>query len=51
MTVWAILFCQGFRKDRHKINGYLEKLSFHPSSALRSKFYPRNIDYMPAVKF
>jgi hypothetical protein len=31
--------------------GYLEKWSFCPSSALLKKFYPRNINYMPAVKF
>ena len=29
----------------------LAKLSFCPISALYSKFYPRNIKYMPAVKF
>ena len=29
----------------------LAKLSFCPISALCSKFYPRNISYMPAVKF
>jgi hypothetical protein len=29
----------------------LAKWSFHPNSALCSKFYPRNISYMPAVKF
>ena len=27
------------------------KLSFRPNSALCSKFYPRNISYMPVVKF
>ncbi|MEE4314068.1 MAG: hypothetical protein V2J11_06195, partial [Desulfofustis sp.] len=27
------------------------KPSFRPNSALCSKFYPRNIMYMPAVKF
>ncbi len=34
-----------------KAKGYLEKLSFRPISALYEKFYPRNIIYMPAVKF
>jgi hypothetical protein len=29
----------------------LAKLSFYPNSALCSKFYPRNISYMPVVKF
>ena len=29
----------------------LVKWSFRPNSALCSKFYPRNITYMPAVKF
>ncbi len=29
----------------------LAKWSFHPNSALRSKFYLRNIQYNPAVKF
>jgi hypothetical protein len=33
------------------LKGYLEKLSFRPISALCAKFYPRNIMYMPAVKF
>jgi hypothetical protein len=32
------------------ISGYLEKLSLRPNSALRAKFYPGNIIYMPAVK-
>jgi hypothetical protein len=27
------------------------KQSFRPNSALCSKFYPRNINYMPVVKF
>jgi len=31
--------------------GYFEKLSFRPISSLFEKFYPRNIDHMPAVKF
>jgi hypothetical protein len=31
--------------------GCLEKWSFRPSSALYSKFYPWDINYMPAVKF
>ncbi len=31
--------------------GYLEKLSFRPISSLCSKFNPRNIRHMPAVKF
>jgi hypothetical protein len=29
----------------------LAKWYFRPTSALCSKFYPRNINYMPAVKF
>jgi hypothetical protein len=33
------------------IIGYLEKLYFCPISALCSKFYPRNINYIPVVKF
>jgi hypothetical protein len=31
--------------------GCLEKWSFRSTSSLYSKFYPRNISYMPAVKF
>jgi len=30
---------------------YIQKRSFCPISALYSKYYPRNINYMPAVKF
>jgi hypothetical protein len=33
------------------ISGYLEKWSFCSNSALFKKFYPRNINYMPVVKF
>jgi len=33
------------------LQGCLEKWSFRPNSALCSEFYPRNINYMPAVKF
>jgi hypothetical protein len=29
----------------------LAKRPFRPNSALCSKFYPRNIKYMPALKF
>ncbi len=29
----------------------IQKRSFCPISALCSKFYPRNINYMPVVKF
>ena len=29
----------------------IKKRSFCPISALCSKYYPRNINYMPAVKF
>lgn len=31
--------------------GTLEKMSFHPGSALRVKFYPLHIDSMSAVQF
>ena len=31
--------------------GYLEKLLIRPTSSLCSEFYPRNIKYMPVVKF
>ena len=31
--------------------GYLEKLLISPTSSLCSEFYPRNIKYMPVVKF
>ncbi len=33
------------------IQGNLEKLYLRPTSALCSKFYPRNINSMPVVKF
>jgi len=38
----------------HILNVYSgdpKKLCFCPISALCSKFYPRNINYMPVVKF
>jgi len=31
--------------------GHFEKLPFRPIAALCLKFYHRNINYMPAVKF
>jgi hypothetical protein len=37
--------------ERGNIIGYLEKLPFRPNSSLQEMFYPRNISYMPAVKF
>jgi len=33
------------------VHGYFEKLSFRPISSLSEKFYPRNINYIPVVKF
>jgi hypothetical protein len=53
---WVIGFDGGcdFQYDffpRKLFLGCLEKLSFCPISALFKKFYPRNINYMPAVNF
>ena len=41
----------GIKKNCGNKGEPLAKVSFRPISALCSKFYPRNIHYMPVVKF
>jgi hypothetical protein len=58
VNVWVVVYLRSFgaRMDEDEVlheylQGYLEKLPFRPNSSLQEEFYPRNINYMPAVKF